>query len=231
MHSNVKHKTAILVFANSSQEEAKFKRINQSLELFDTLTAQTLQTVEKSQLPYFHFSENQQVGATFGERFTNAIQTVFNKGYENIITIGNDSPQLTVSHILAAEKQLKAKKFVLGPSADGGFYLMGLEKSAFNVSAFQKLAWQTVTLSKQLLRLVTTNTVSIVRLETLFDIDTICDIRSLITYAYQLPKTLWAVLLTIISTGKNIFSDSSLFYHTLYSRAYHNKGSPVVLQA
>lgn len=226
---NKQHKTAILVFANSSQEEVKHKSIANGEQLFESLTSQTLYTVVKSRLPYFHFSETQQVGNTFGERFTNAIQTVFNKGFDKVITIGNDSPQLKVSHILEAEQQLNNNKFVLGPSTDGGFYLMGMKKSQFNAPLFQKLAWQTTLLSKQLLRLVTTTNVSVFRLETLFDIDTVRDIKSIITYAFQLPKTILKILLTILNASKGKYCHTSLFHHKLHSRTYHNKGSPVVL--
>lgn len=227
---NKQHKTAILVFANSSQEEVKHKPIANGEKLFESLTSKTLDTVAKSKLPYFRFSEAQQTGNTFGERFTNAIQSIFNKGFEQVITIGNDSPQLTVSHILEAEKQLNNNNFVLGPSTDGGFYLMGMKKVQFNASAFQKLDWQTATLSKQLLRLVTTAQVSVVRLETLFDIDTVRDIKSIITYAYQLPETILKVLLAILNTQKIKYSHTSLFYNKLHSNTYHNKGSPVLLQ-
>ncbi len=137
MHSMISHKTAILVFARSSKEETVHKSIYNGAQLFDSLTDYTLEIASKTHLPYFHFSEEQQIGDTFGERFINAIQAVFEKGYEQVITIGNDTPQLKVSHIIEAEKQLSSNKSVLGPSADSGFYLMGLHKSQFDHYAFR----------------------------------------------------------------------------------------------
>ncbi|CAN0575163.1 unnamed protein product, partial [Ectocarpus sp. 12 AP-2014] len=62
--------------------------------VFETLTKETLRKVKRTKQPYFHISEKEQTGNSFGERFTNAIQTVFDKGYEHIITVGNDTPQL-----------------------------------------------------------------------------------------------------------------------------------------
>ena len=227
---NEQYKTAILVFANSSQEEVKYKAIANGEKLFESLTSKALDTVTKTKLPYFHFSESKQTGNTFGERFTNAILSIFNKGFEQIITIGNDSPQLTVSHILETEKHLNNNKFVLGPSTDGGFYLMGIKKSQFNATAFQNLTWQTATLSKQLLRLVCTDKVSVVRLETLFDIDTVQDIKLIITYFYHLPETILKILLDILKTQKNRYSYTSPLNNKLYSNTYHNKGSPLFLQ-
>lgn len=223
-------KTAILVFANSAQEELKHKPIANGEKLFKSLTSKTLTTVAKTKLPYFHFSESKQIGNTFGERFTNAIRSIFNKGFEQIITIGNDSPQLTAAHILETEKHLTDEKFVLGPSTDGGFYLMGIKRSQFCASAFKNLAWQTKTLSKQLLRLVCTTNVSVFRLETLFDIDTVQDIKRFISHIYQLPETLLKIFLAILQTKKNKYQFISLLSNKLQSYTYHNKGSPGLLQ-
>lgn len=223
------HKTAVLVFANSSCEELKHKSFTQNERLFEVLTQQALKTVEKTGLPHFHFTEKQQVGLTFGERFTNAIQAIFDKGFDQVITIGNDSPQLQASHILEATNQLNNKKFVLGPSSDGGFYLMGIHRSQFNASDFKNLAWQTASLSKQLLGLVTTTSVSVFRLPTLFDIDTVQDITSLLAYAYQLPKNLLVLLLTILQSEEKNTERNTLFIPPLYTNGFHNKGSPLAL--
>ena len=77
-------KTAILIFSNSAKEDAKRKSFADS-QLFETLTNETINKVKKTGLPYFHFTETQQEGTSFGARFSNAIQTVFDKGFTNII--------------------------------------------------------------------------------------------------------------------------------------------------
>ena len=63
------------------------------------LNRHTIRQIEHSGLDYFHFTEKEQEGGDFGERFIHAIQSVFNKGYEYIITLGNDTPQLRTKHI------------------------------------------------------------------------------------------------------------------------------------
>ena len=80
--------TAILIFANSAEFEAVQKPFRSSETLFDALNEQTIKIVEKTGLPYFHFSEKNQYGATFGERFANAIQSIYDKGFQTVITIG-----------------------------------------------------------------------------------------------------------------------------------------------
>ena len=134
-------KTAILIFANSAQKEAVLKPFKSSKALYHLLNTKTIATAKKTGLPFFHYSESEQVGYSFGERFTNAITSVFNKGFENIIVIGNDTPHLTKKHLLKAEENLKQQHCVLGPSKDGGFYSMGLRKSHFNIGSFLKLPW------------------------------------------------------------------------------------------
>ena len=224
-------KTAVLIFANSSQEEARYKSIANNCSLFDALTAATIKTVENSKLPFFHFTEKHQIGATFGERFAKAIQSVFEKGYEHVIAIGNDAPQLRVSHLHEAYNQLQSNKIVLGPTTDGGFYLMGLHKSQFDASTFKNLAWQTSNLKKQLCRLISKQTVKIVFLERLFDIDTTQDIKSIVGYLNTLPKKLLILLLRTLGIEKEIKPTTSSIYSSNYFTSLHNKGSPILLQS
>jgi len=229
MYQNHTLNTAILVFANSSQEEVKHKAITQGRNLFDVLTANTLKTVEKTGLPYFHFTEEQQIGDTFGERFSHAIQAIYDKGYSQVITIGNDSPMLKASHILEAEKRIKTNQFVLGPSIDGGFYLMGLHKNQFNTKAFQQLPWQTAGLSKQLEHLIASSAKAF-RLPALLDIDSIADVKSCISYALKISNTLYKILHKILSKPLINIPFTRFSYVNIHFKLSYNKGSPFLLQ-
>jgi len=225
MQKTTTQKTAILVFALSGKEEAQHKSIPLCDLLFDELTDQTLRTVEKSRLPYFHFTKEEQNGATFGERFTNAIHCVFEKGFEHVITIGNDAPQLQTAHLLETEKQLNNNSFVLGPSVDGGFYLMGLHRHQFHKKAFQELSWQTSKLSKQLLHLIGQSK-SVFRLPALLDIDTTADIKSFVSFSNDIPEKLLRIVLNIIGEPKKIVLEIEHLTKTLHFNLPPNKGSP-----
>ena len=72
-------KTAILIFAQSAQKEAVSKPFKNAAKVFTQLNKHTVTTVKNSKLPYFHTTEEAQVGATFGERLTNAIQSVYDQ--------------------------------------------------------------------------------------------------------------------------------------------------------
>ena len=81
------NKTAILIFANSAAKEVERKEFL-STEIFSALNKQTLKKAKKSKLPYFVVSEKEQIGISFGERFTNAIDLIFKKGFDNVIYSG-----------------------------------------------------------------------------------------------------------------------------------------------
>ena len=124
-----KVKSTILVTLAKPLEKLQMLENLGAKDLFEALSRHTQNTVKKTQLSYFHFTEKNQKGSSFGERFTNAIQSVYDIGFEQIITIGNDSPHLQASQILETARTISKNKAVLGPSKDGGFYLMGLHKA------------------------------------------------------------------------------------------------------
>lgn len=98
--------------------------------------------IDQTQIPCFPFSEEQQQGRNFGSRLANAVETVFEKGFERVIVIGNDCPKLSAKKIQDADQILQKKDWVLGPDKQGGFYLIGINKAAFHKSIFEGLAWE-----------------------------------------------------------------------------------------
>jgi len=218
--------TAILIFANSAQTEAERKPFKSADILFKTLNKEIETKVKKTGLPYFIISDNIQTGDSFGERFTNAIQTIFNKGFVNIITVGNDTPHLKTAHLNKTIAKLQTNDIVLGPSRDGGFYLMGLSKQVFNAEAFKKLPWQTSALTKTFLNLASKKNISFNTLEKLYDIDDLQDIKNIINTYRSLSKALITLLLNSITTKEKAICFTSLLFSSLSLSSYYNKGSP-----
>jgi 2-phospho-L-lactate guanylyltransferase (CobY/MobA/RfbA family) len=222
--------TAILIFANSAQKEAERKSFL-SKEAFSKLNAQTLKIVRKSGISYFHFSENQQVGDSFGERFTNAIESILNKGFQNIITIGNDTPHLKTKHLLETQKQLEQKDLILGPSKDGGFYLMGIKKEHFNKEVFLKLPWNKSNLRKAVAKVSRVKKLKIDFLELLNDIDKKQDIKYIINSFKTIANGLLKLLLYLVFDVKQIAHQSKIIVlEILFSKPF-NKGSPQILKS
>lgn len=67
-----------------------------------------------------------QVGSSFAERLENAVETVTQLGYDEVVVIGRDCPQLAVDDIAEAFARLAEHCLVLGPDHRGGCYLIGL---------------------------------------------------------------------------------------------------------
>ncbi|WP_378178881.1 DUF2064 domain-containing protein [Aquimarina sp. SS2-1] len=220
-------KTAILVFANSSKEELLHKPIIGGEKLFTELTKKTIAVVENSGIPYFISTEKDQHGKTFGERFVNAIQTTYDLGFENIITIGNDTPHLRKHHLLESARQLENDKFVLGPSVDGGFYLMGLHKSQFSLSTFLKLPWQSKNLAKSISLLIKTAKIEVAQLEVLQDIDNPEDLKSICRLSFTFSNALRAIIYHICHSPIEIPKYTEILKYNNHLPSFYNKGSPL----
>ena len=57
-----------------------------------------------------------------------AFKDVFDKGYESLLIIGSDCFELTTNNIEDAFSKLEKNDIVIGPSNDGGYYLLGMKK-------------------------------------------------------------------------------------------------------
>lgn len=84
------------------------------------------------------FELTAQVGADLGERLWNTFKIVLGNG--PVICIGSDSPHLDARLLERAVQTLDEYEVVLGPSTDGGYYLVGLNRA---VDLFQGLPMST----------------------------------------------------------------------------------------
>jgi len=82
-----------------------------------------------------------QVGEDLGRRMDQAFQEVFALGYQRVVLVGTDVPTLSASSYGQALGLLSAHDLVLGPSLDGGYYLIGLKKPAPDL--FTDIPWST----------------------------------------------------------------------------------------
>jgi uncharacterized protein len=70
-----------------------------------------------------------QTGNSLGERMQTALEAVFAGGASRVVLIGSDLPQLSPLTLEAAFVALRGgAPLVLGPSSDGGYYLVGLQQ-------------------------------------------------------------------------------------------------------
>lgn len=71
-----------------------------------------------------------QRGAELGERMRNCFEVLLDgaDSYDRVIMIGADVPHIDAAHIEEADRTLCDHDVVLGPSADGGYYLIALRQ-------------------------------------------------------------------------------------------------------
>lgn len=122
------------------------------------------------------FEKKLQSNGDLGERMTDAFQQGFSDGYEKIVIIGSDCAELTSEHVEKAFRALDSYEAVLGPSRDGGYYLLGL--SCYIEEIFRNVEWSTANVFDVTTDILTKHSTSYDVLETLNDIDTIDDLRS-----------------------------------------------------
>jgi uncharacterized protein len=120
------------------------------------------------------FAKRQQLQSPdLGERMAAAFAEAFAAGAEKVVIIGSDCPDLTTAGIEAAFDALDACDMVLGPAADGGYYLLGLRTMQPNL--WRDMTWSVATVCAETLRRAAQKNLSVQRLPTLTDIDTYAD--------------------------------------------------------
>jgi hypothetical protein len=116
-----------------------------------------------------------QKGTDLGARMSNAFQDGFNDGYENIVLIGSDLPNISSEIINHGFKALLKNEVVFGPAEDGGYYLVGMSK--FHQCIFENKAWSTSNLLEETLLELKRKKINPSLIETLNDIDTFEDLQ------------------------------------------------------
>jgi rSAM/selenodomain-associated transferase 1 len=70
-----------------------------------------------------------QRGETLGERLAAVFADVFDAGAQAVAVIDSDSPAIPLEYLEQAFAQMGDRHLVVGPAADGGYYLVGLDRS------------------------------------------------------------------------------------------------------
>jgi hypothetical protein len=83
----------------------------------------------------------EQRGADLGERMNDALEFARSKQFSPLVVIGTDSPTLPMEFVAEAFEILRKNQddVVLGESADGGYYLVGLREP--NAEIFRNVEW------------------------------------------------------------------------------------------
>lgn len=132
------------------------------------------ESVVKDDWSTSQFHKQVQRGETLGQRMTNAFTEVF-RNVQSAIIIGSDCPELEVSIINEAFEALQNNDVVIGPSTDGGYYLLGMRKC--QTALFDNIPWSTSSVLEETLKKCDDLSLEVHTLTTLHDIDTIEDLK------------------------------------------------------
>jgi len=121
-----------------------------------------------------------QQGEDLGARMENAFRHVFEKGISQAVLIGSDSPDLAASLLKQAFRELRRHDAVIGPSSDGGYYLLGFDARHFVPEAFANVSWSTDHVFAQTLDILNRHACDVFVLPPWHDVDTRSDLDDLI---------------------------------------------------
>ncbi len=126
-----------------------------------------------------------QSGNNLGERISNAFKQISNTGAKKAVIIGSDTPALDKETILQSFDLLSHNDTVIGPTKDGGYFLLGISfltesfKSENAWKIFTGIEWSTENVFTQTIESVKKCGLTYELLSQYYDIDTQSDLSHL----------------------------------------------------
>ena len=129
-----------------------------------------------------------QNGEDLGLKMANAFQTLFENGIRNVVLMGTDFPDLPEKIITDALDGLQTHDAVIGPSLDGGYYLIGFREDSFLPAVFKGKPWGTDTVYQKTLNALALAKMSVKKLPKWRDVDVYDDLTNLIQSLKHHPE-------------------------------------------
>ena len=191
-------KKALIVFIKNPEEGRVKTRLAasvgapQALEVYKKLLEHTRNTVIQTDCNKFLFYDRVinledgwsnadfekclQSPGDLGQKMSHAFQFCFEqKSQDSCVIIGSDCPEINSEIITKAFNSLKQYDFCIGPSYDGGYYLLGMR--CMNEAVFHNIKWSTDQVLKQTVSSIQQLNKSYTLLDTLHDLDNIEDLE------------------------------------------------------
>ncbi len=124
-------------------------------------------------------------GRDIGECLCEATGRLFDSGFSRVLALNADSPHLPAARLERALACLENTDVVIGPSDDGGYYLIGLRRPCPGL--FSGIAWSSAQVREQTLARADALSCSTALLEPWYDVDTPADLDRLVRDLAHLP--------------------------------------------
>ncbi|MEK7315287.1 MAG: TIGR04282 family arsenosugar biosynthesis glycosyltransferase [Candidatus Eisenbacteria bacterium] len=112
---------------------------------------------------------------SLGARLRAALESLLAEGHPCALAIGSDSPTLPQARIGAAIGALRAHDAVLGPTEDGGYYLLGVSRPAW--ALLEDVPWSTAQVAQVTRQRAGDAGISLAELEAWYDVDDAATLR------------------------------------------------------
>ena len=128
--------------------------------------------------PFAGFNWMRQKGDDFGTRLGSTIERTLAKGYEGVVLVGTDSPEMRVAEMRGALDLVGRYDVVLGPADDGGYYLIGMRK--YHAALFEGIDWSTSAVMEQTVAAAEALSLSVATVDRCSDVDFFEDLVALL---------------------------------------------------
>lgn len=118
-----------------------------------------------------------QAAGDLGERMSSFFGEAFHAGSDRVVLIGSDSPTLPVEYVRQAFERLGERDVVVGPTPDGGYYLIGARRATPPV--FDNVAWSTPEVFGQTIERLRAAGLTYEPLPSWYDVDELPDVLRL----------------------------------------------------
>ena len=125
-----------------------------------------------------HWNREAQVAGDLGQRMQAFAAHRLEEGFGRVVLLGSDSPHVPMHYIEQAFEELNSHQIVLGPSEDGGYWLIGFSEHV--PAVFEDVQWSSPEVWKTTLRALESQKLSCAEVPAWYDIDEEVDLQRMI---------------------------------------------------
>jgi rSAM/selenodomain-associated transferase 1 len=129
-----------------------------------------------------------QPGRGLGPALSGTFDRHLAEGFDRVVLIGSDNPTLRADVVEDARRALDNVDVVLGPTVDGGYYLIGMARP--HPEVFERITWSTSLVYGETVERARNAGLSVVSMPTWYDVDTFDDLVRLRAELRAAPPSL-----------------------------------------